>query len=119
VDAIRAGRAYVRARGVAHSPALDMQATSAGELGTFGSTLALDRHETGQVVVTVREAEGQSLRIVRNGQDIATVPITSDDFTHQFPAARVNDEGPLGTWFRVETFDARSRTTIGNPVFFS
>ena len=120
VEAIRAGRAYVRTRGVANSPALDMQATtSAGETGTFGSRLALDRQDSADVVVTVQGGKGQLLRIIRNAEEVATVPIPSDDFTYRFPARRVDDEGPLGTWFRVETFDARSQTTIGNPVFFS
>ncbi|MDP8937820.1 MAG: CehA/McbA family metallohydrolase [Actinomycetota bacterium] len=115
VDAIRAGRAYVRTRGVAHSPALEMVATTAdGQRGIFGDTLVAS---AAQVTVTVTGGAGQALRVVRNGDDLATVPVMADPFTHTFTAERVAGEGPLGTWYRVETFDARSRTTIGNPIF--
>jgi hypothetical protein len=121
IKAIRAGRAYVRTRGVAGSPALQMTATTSdGHTGTFGCTLVLDRPEaTAQLSVTVTGGAGQSLRLVCNGDDLRTVPITTDPFTHTFAVSRVPGEGPLGTWYRVETFDARSRTTIGNPVFFT
>lgn len=120
-EAIRAGRAYVRTRGVAGSPALDMGVTASdGQTGTFGSTVVLDRPgATAALTVTVTGGAGQSLRLVRNGDDLQVVPITTDSFTHTFPLSRVPSEGPLGTWYRVETYDARSRTTIGNPVFLT
>lgn len=117
IEAIRAGRAYVRTRGVAASPALEMVATTAdGQRGIFGDTL---KASAAEVAVTVTRGKGQSLRIIRNGDDLATVPVGTDPFTHTFAAERVAGEGPLGTWYRVETFDARSRTTIGNPVFLA
>jgi hypothetical protein len=115
IEAIGAGHAYVRTRGVAASPALEMVATTAdGQRGIFGDTLAAAGAE---VTVTVAGGAGQVLRIVRNGEDLATVPVAGDRFTHTFAAERAAADGPLGTWYRVETFDARSRTTIGNPVF--
>ena len=117
IEAIRAGRAYVRTRGVAASPALEMVATTAdGQRGIFGDTL---KAAAAEVTVTVTAGKGQSLRIVRNGDDLATVPVDADPFSHTFPAERVAGEGRLGTWYRVETFDARSRTTIGNPIFLA
>jgi hypothetical protein len=121
IEAIRAGRAYVRTRGVAGSPALDMTATTSdGQTGTFGSTLVLNRPgAVAQLTVTVTGAAGQSLRLVRGGDDLQTVPIPTDPFTQTFSISRIPGEGPLGTWYRVETFDARSRTTIGNPVFLT
>ncbi|MCA1691853.1 MAG: CehA/McbA family metallohydrolase, partial [Actinobacteria bacterium] len=119
IEAIRAGRAYVRTRGVAGSPALEMSAVVPGQdAGTFGSTLGLEGPgAAAEVQVTVRGGDKQSLRIVRNGDDLFSVPVTSDPFEYRFPAERVPEEGPLGTWYRVETFDARGRTAVGNPVF--
>ncbi|MGH2731444.1 MAG: CehA/McbA family metallohydrolase [Actinomycetota bacterium] len=120
IEALRAGRAYVRTRGVAASPALEMVAkTPDGQTGTFGSSLGLDPGARAEVSVTVSGGRGQFLRVIRNASDLQTVPISSDPFSFTFPASRDEKEGPLGTWYRVETFDARSRTTIGNPVFFT
>ena len=126
MEAIRAGRAYVRTRGVDGSPALELEAVAGGPAsgqpaGTFGSVL----HVAGagadaaavELRVTVRGGEGQNLRLIRNGDDVFTVPVTGDPFEHAFTVRRHGGEGPLGTWYRVETFDRRSRTTIGNPVF--
>ena len=119
IEAIRGGRVYVRARGVAHSPALDMTVEAPGqEAGTFGSVMVLDETgATGRLTVTVTAGRGQSLRLVRNGEDVVVVAVDDDPFRHSFSIARVAGEGPLGTWYRVETFDARGRTAIGNPVF--
>jgi hypothetical protein len=123
VEAIRAGRAYVRTRGVAASPALELAVAGPdGQEGTFGSTVVVGGPGTGaraRVTVTVTGGAGQSLRVVRNGDDLATVPVDADPFVHAFEAVRVPGEGPLGTWYRVETFDARSRTTIANPVYLA
>ncbi len=118
-DAIRAGRAYVRTRGVAHSPALEMTVSARGEPpGTFGSRFVLDPGATVAVSVLVTGGRGQALRVLRNRDEVNVVAIVDDPFEHRFQAGRtVGDEGPLGTRWRVETFDGRSRTTIGNPVF--
>jgi predicted metal-dependent phosphoesterase TrpH len=119
VEAIRAGRAYVRARGVAHSPALGMAVEAPGQdPGTFGSVMVLDGPgAAAALTVTVTGGCGQSLGLVRNGRDVVVVPIDADPFRHTVSIGRVAGEGPLGTWYRVETFDARGRTAIGNPVF--
>jgi hypothetical protein len=47
------------------------------------------------------------------------VPVTSDDFTHSFTATRSGTSGPLGTFWRVDTFDLASVSTIGNPIFLA
>jgi hypothetical protein len=119
IEGIRAGRAYVRARGVAHSPALDMTVEAPGQdIGTFGSVMLLDgAHATAHMTVIVTAGRGQVLRLVRNGDDLGAVPVDADPFRHSFSIGRVPGEGPLGTWYRVETSDARGRTAIGNPVF--
>jgi hypothetical protein len=115
-DAVRAGHAYVRTRGVADSPALEMTARAPdGRTGMFGDTLRADRAD---VTVHVRGGDGQFLRVIRGGDTVSVVPIAGGDFTYRFAATRrAEREGPLGTWWRVETFDARSRTTFGNPIF--
>ncbi|MDQ4096434.1 MAG: CehA/McbA family metallohydrolase [Actinomycetota bacterium] len=119
MEAIRAGRAYVRARGVAHSPALDMRVEAPGQdAGTFGSVMVLDGPDAAASLnVAVTGGKGQSLALVRNGDEASIVPVASDPFEHTFSIRRIPREGPLGTWYRVETFDTRGRTTIGNPVF--
>ena len=119
IEAIRAGRAYVRTRGVAETPALELSAVAPGQdPGTFGSVLRLDGPDaSAELQVTVTGGGGQSLRLVRNGDAVETVTVTADPFDHSFVVRRVAGEGPLGTRYRVETFDARGRTTIGNPVF--
>lgn len=113
-DALRAGRAYIRTRGVNDSPTLRMTATAGAQTATFGETL---QAATATLRTEVRGADGQQLRYFANGQRMRTVSITSDPFVHEIPISDLADAGPLGTFWRVETADLRSRTTIGNPVF--
>lgn len=116
-DALRAGHAYVRARGVHRSPSLELRAVDdEGKAGIFGDTL-LARRAT--VTVTVTGGTGQRLRILRNGAEVGDAAITSDAYTHQFVADRAPDEGPLGTFWGIETHDGLARTTIANPVFLT
>ena len=117
-EALRAGRAYVRTRGVADSPALGMTArTDDGQTGGFGARFVVAPGTPVHVKASVAGGAGQRLRIIRNGAETAVVPIEGDEFEHEFDATRTASEGPLGTWWRLETFDAHSRTTIGNPLF--
>ena len=111
VEALRAGRAYVRARGVAASPALELEVVGVDQqTGTFGATVA----GPAELRVTVRGGEGQVLRLVRAGRVVQTVTVDGDPFDHAF-AADAAGSGP--TWYRIETADSRGRTTVGNPVF--
>ncbi len=77
--------------------------------------------QTAQVTLrtTVTGGANQLLTYIQNGVPVLNIPITSDPFVHTFQAATRNPltEGPLGTYWRIETRDAQSRTTIGNPVF--
>ncbi|MEY2569998.1 MAG: hypothetical protein QOE63_348 [Acidimicrobiaceae bacterium] len=116
--AVKAGHAYVQTRGVPRSPTLEMTAvTPAGEQGMFGDVLHSD---TAQITVHVTGASGQLLTIFRNA-DIAALPVLvdSNDFTYSFAASRSSEEGPLGTFYRVQTADLQSITTIGNPIFLT
>jgi len=117
--AIRSGRAYVRTRGVERSPALEFTAVAPdGSTGTFGDTLIVGATDPVTLHVTVTGGANQVLRYLANGETVLQVPITGDPFEHEFPAAlRSPGEGPLGTFWRVETLDAQSRTAIGNPIF--
>ena len=114
--AIEAGHAYVRTRGVARSPALEMRAKSpTGEIGTFGDALAAD---SARLRVKVRKGRGQRLNYVRNGHTVETVTIDTDPFVHEKTIERGPDEqSPLGTFWRIETADDKTLTTIGNPIF--
>lgn len=118
--AIRAGRAYVRTRGVARSPALTFEASTAdGQRGIFGDTLTVSGLTPATLKTTVTGGSNQLLSYVRNGLTVLTVPVTSDPFTHEFALATREPltEGPLGTFWRIETRDLQTRTAIGNPVF--
>ena len=102
-DAIRAGHAYLRTLGVDESPTLELLATTSdGQSGMFGDTLHADSAE---VTVTVRGGDGQTIRIYRDGALSGTVPIVGNDFSHAFTATRDESSGPLGTFYRVETFN--------------
>ncbi|MDE0801946.1 MAG: CehA/McbA family metallohydrolase [Acidimicrobiales bacterium] len=115
IEAVRSGRAYVQARGVADSPMLDLVASDPeGNTVGMGDTLDSDR---ATIDVTIRGGDGQFLRITRDGDIVGLVPIASDDFTHRIDASTVEGSGPLGTFWRVDTLDAQSLTTIANPVF--
>lgn len=121
-EAIRAGRVYVRARGVDESPELDLAVRSVdgAHTGTFGSVLPV---AAALMDVQVRGAAGQVLRITRNGDVVASVPIAGADQTITVPIHRSPGEeragSRLGTFWRVDTVDARGVTTIGNAVFLA
>src|SRR5262249_17710923 len=85
IEAIRAGRAYVRTRGVAASPALELAAVAAGSGGgppggTFGSVLAVDPATDVDLRVTVMGGQGQTLRLVCNALDVDAVIVDADPF---------------------------------------
>jgi hypothetical protein len=122
-DAIRAGHAYVRTLGVDESPALSMVGTTPdGQEGIFGDTL---RGDTAEITVDIAGAAGELLVITKDGLPAGAVPITSDDFTHTFTAARDAGSGPLGTFWRVDTVAPGDEdngpyyTTIANPLFLA
>lgn len=114
---IKAGHAYIRTRGVERSPALTFTATFGNQAGMFGDTLTVGPTDVVTLHTTVKGGAGQTLRYFRDGQQFADVPVTGDDFANDLPVTRTPDEGPLGTYWRVETMDSETRTTIGNPIF--
>jgi hypothetical protein len=117
--AIRAGHAYVEAKGPEASPSLAMTAVGeSGRSAIFGDTLVGSEAE---MTVTVRGGAGEELVVVRNGDEHLRLDITSDDFTFEFTAGRAPEaeEGPLGTYWRIETHDDVSLTALGNPIFLA
>lgn len=118
-EAIRAGRAYVRTRGVARSPALEFTASAGDAEAMFGGSLPIAFGEAATLRTVVTGGSGQLLSYFRNGELFVAVPVTADPFEHELPALRTPDEGPLGTAWRIEVRDTRSRTAIGNPIFLS
>jgi hypothetical protein len=114
---LRAGHAYVRARGAFESPTVEVRAVTAdGQEGIVGDTLHADR---ASVTVRVQGGAGQALHVSRDGLPVSIVPIADDDVTHTFTATTAPGSGPLGTFWRVDTFDLQAVTTIGNPIFLT
>ncbi len=135
IEAVQAGHAYVRTfgavglppLGIPPSPTLEITAvTSDGQEGMFGDSLGADEAE---VTVTVNNGVGQTLEIFRNNESAPaqTVLIDSNPFVFHFHANRGGNEGPLGTFWRVQTRGTFSvlgvplsvPTTIGNPIFLT
>ncbi|TXI09439.1 MAG: hypothetical protein E6Q76_05655 [Rhizobium sp.] len=136
--ALQAGHAYVKTRGVASSPTLAFEANATdGQHGIFGDTLKVAANTAVTLRTTVTGGKGQLLSYYRNGEiqlgvtlpanvpvpngvpvAVRTVPITSDPFVDEYVVSRnLLNEGPLGTYWRVETRDLQTRTTLGNPIF--
>ncbi|MES2488323.1 MAG: CehA/McbA family metallohydrolase [Pseudomonadota bacterium] len=136
--AIKAGHAYVKTRGVTASPSLQFEAsTSDGQHAIFGDTLKVAANGTVKLRTTVTGGMGQLLSYYRNGEiqlgvtlpialplpnglpvPTLAVPITSDPFVHEIEVGRNTlNEGPLGTFWRVETRNLQTRTAISNPIF--
>lgn len=114
--ALLEGRAYIQVRGVNDSPEAELLVSSAdGQSGTFGSSLQAG---SANLQITLRGASGQLLTIFRDQLPVVSVPVLTDPYVHEQPIFRLPlEEGPLGTIWRFEVSDSRSRTIISNPVF--
>lgn len=118
VEAVRAGRAYIQTQGV-DGPTLDFTAKAPdGSTAMMGDTLFSNR---ATMSVTVTGAVGQLLTVNRNGLPAGAALITSDPYTHTFSATAGAGSGPLGTFYRLDTFDLgiQAFTTISNPIFLN
>jgi hypothetical protein len=116
--AVKAGHVYVRTRGVADSPEVELTVTTPdGQKGRMGDSF---RAKTADAKVEISGAGGQGLRVYRDGNLMDVRPILADEFSYTFAAPRLDDSpSPLGTWYRIETFDEQGRTTIVNPFFLT
>jgi hypothetical protein len=109
------GGAYVRARGVARSPELELTVTAAdGRAGTFGTSLGATHAE---LEVTVRGGRGQRLVLLADGVPVDEHAVERDDVTHRRRIDAQGGSGPLGTFFGVEVRDGHGVTALANPVF--
>lgn len=117
--ALKAGHAYVQTRGVDRSPTLEFEAVTPDDVhAMFGDTLTVSMGTAVMLTTTVTGGANQMLTYIANGVPVLMVPITTDPFVNVFPVAtRLPNEGPLGTFWRIETRDTMSRTAIGNPIF--
>lgn len=116
IRSLQEGNAYVRVRGVHDSPEAELEVVANnGSTGTFGSPIDAD---AARLNIHLLGASGQLLTVFNSKLPLLTVPVTSDDFHFELPVQRNPlTEGPLGTIWRFEVRDARSRTIISNPVF--
>lgn len=120
IEALRHQRAYVKTRGVADSPVLDLTATDGTETVMIGGTLVA---EVATLSITLEGAVGQVIDVIRNGLSITAVPVLTDPFTVEIPMIRGPDEGPLGTFYRVDVRDLVDltpiRTIVSNPIWIA
>jgi hypothetical protein len=90
LDAIRKGRTMVALRGP-EDPTLDVHvATKTGALAELGDDV--DNIDTVRMPLTITGGAGNFVQLWRDGEKIAQLEITSDDFTHTFedePASRI------------------------------
>ena len=92
--------------------------TATGQQGMFGDTLRVAADETVRLRSVVTGGAGQLLSYYRDGRLQRSVPVLSDPFVHELEVRRAPaSEGPLGTFWRIETRDLQARTAIGNPIF--
>ena len=122
IEAIDAGHVWIAARGVADSPHIEFSASADEATAIFGDTLGA----TGATfTVSVTGGSGDTLWIYKDGEVVEFVPITSDDFTHEFAGVATDTENRLGTYYRIETRETSTSdpqspgllTTVGMPIF--
>jgi hypothetical protein len=114
IDGIRTGRVYVRARGP-EGPAIDISATAAGGQQTpMGGVLrvAAGASTAVRLEVRVQNASGQKAEVVKNGEVVATLDVSSDDATLSQTL-----ELTAGQWVHVRLRDAKGITAFANPIY--
>lgn len=121
-QAIRDGHVWIAARGVEASPHIEFSAAAGSETAIFGDTLEA---ATAGFTVTVTGGMGHTLWIYRDGEAVASLPISSDDFTHTFTGTAAATDNPLGSYYRIETRETVTDdpeapgllSTLGMPIF--
>lgn len=112
-DAVRAGHAYIRTRGVDESPEIELTGSAGGRIAMMGDTLVADAAE---LTLTVRGGTGQVATILRDGEPWGfPVAVDADPFTFSWTADRVG----ATTFWRVDVADLQSLTAITNPIFLT
>lgn len=117
IEGLREQRAYVRTRGVAASPELEMTATDGADEVMIGGTLVADQ---ATLSITLRAAQGHTIEVIRNGTSTAVIPVPTADFTVDVPIVRGSDGGPLGTFYRIDVRDPGGiRSIVANPIYLA
>jgi hypothetical protein len=113
IDGIRAGRVYVRTRGP-EGPAIDISASAGGQQAQMGGVLRVAPGAASAVRLEVRvqNASSQKAEVVRNGEVIATLDVSSDDATLSQAV-----ELTAGQWVHVRLRDAKGITAFANPIY--
>lgn len=116
-EALDAAATYVRTRGVDGSPTIEITATSGDqEVGLGGTLVGTD----GTMTIEVVGGQGQVAEVTRNGQPYLSLPVTSDPATLTVPLQRSPDEGPLGTFHRVDVREPGGiRSVLSSAVFLA
>jgi hypothetical protein len=109
--AIKRRNTYVKVSG-ASAPELRFEARPLARWGWWERAIAGDvvKAPGASFTARVRGGTGRQLLIVANGQTVATVPVTSDDFVHRFKAA-----GP-GRW-RLQLMSGPLVQTVSSPIW--
>jgi len=109
LEGLRTGRAYIRTRG--EGPAVDLEASSAGQHVGMGGTLAVSGAAPVVLRVTTSGAAGQVAEFVKNGAIATSRPIESSPATLSVSVAL-----KPGDWVNVRLRDATGITAISNPI---
>jgi hypothetical protein len=60
------------------------------------------------------------VELTRNGQPLLALPVASDNQTFEVPITRTADDGPLGTFHRVDVRESSGiRSLISSAIFLS
>jgi hypothetical protein len=105
---LRAGRVYVRARGV-EGPAIELTAMSGAVRAAMGDEVAPTPALT--LDVHAQRAEGQELAWVRRGDVVKTVTLGADG------RASITVEARDGDWFSVVLRDSKGPTLFSNALY--
>jgi hypothetical protein len=108
--AVRAGHAYVKLFGP-DSPDLRLEAVGeGGRRAMMGDPLPGSRASfTARVIGGVATAQPRSLVVLRGGSEIARVPVTGNDFTHEFEAGEPGD-------YRIQVMRGNAVDALTNPI---
>lgn len=111
LDGVRAGRVYIRTRGV-DGPVVDLSASWGATTAAMGGTLDLDVAAAVVLRIDTSRAAGQTAELVKNGELAASIPIASSpaSITHSLAMQQ-------GDWVHLRLRDATGVTAISNPIY--
>jgi predicted metal-dependent phosphoesterase TrpH len=108
---VRSGRVYIRTRGP-EGPSLDITMRGPAGLVPMGGTLQTTGAVEGVLQVETKDAAGQDVEVVKNGEVVATHLVEGETSPLTVPVRVVP-----GDWVNVRLRDERGITAISNPVY--